>query len=375
MNLTQFTFLLLIAATAHGADRARNLILFLGDAGGLSTLHAASVHRYGEPAKLFVQRMPNLAFSDTSSASDWVSDSAAGMTAIVTGVKTNNGVISQGPDTVRGTNDGTLLKTILEYAEEHGLSTGVISNSPMADATPAACYAHVNDRKKTGEIFSQILTPRFGDGVDVVFGPGRKAILAATQELKIDIAAGLKQRGYHFGETLASVPAGANRAVVLSDDSDFDITAATKVSMTILSRNKRGYFLMVESDLHAPMKTVRRGLERAAEFDDLIRVAASAVKDTLVLFTADHSFDFRIAGGSTRGASFFSDPETKLVPSKSVSVNGHHSAEHVLVAAQGPGAELVTGFLSNTDLFRIMLSAYGWKPSLAAAPPRQFTTE
>jgi alkaline phosphatase len=375
MKLTTYILLLLMAATAHGADRAKNVILFLGDAGGLSTLHAASVHRYGEPAKLFVQRMPNLAFSDTSSASDWVTDSAAGMTAIMTGVKTHNGVISQGPDAVRGEQDGVPLKTVLEYAEERGLSTAVISNSSMADATPAACYAHVNNRKKAGEIFAQILKPAYGDGVDLVFGPGRKAILAATEELKIDLPAGLKEKGYYFGDSLTSVPADATRAIVLSDDSDFDIAAATELAIKILSRNKKGYFLMVESDLHAPIKGVQRGLERAAKFDDLIKATAGSVKNTLVLFTADHSFDFRIAGGTKRGGSFFMEQEGKLVPGKSVSVNGHHSAEQVLVAAQGPGAERVRGFLVNTDLFHIMLSAYGWKPSPATAPARHITTE
>ena len=167
--------LLALTCSAWSADRAKNVILFLGDAGGLSTLHAASIHAHGEPGKLYVQRMPNLALSETSSSGDWVTDSAAGMTAIVTGVKTRNGVISQTAEATLET-DGAPLKTILEYAEERGLSTGVISNSPMADATPAACYSHASNRKKTGEIFGQILTPRFGDGVDLVLGPGRKAI-------------------------------------------------------------------------------------------------------------------------------------------------------------------------------------------------------
>ena len=63
--------------------------------------------------------------------------------------------------------DGEVLKTILEYAEEHGLATGVLSNMTITDATPGACYAHSNDRGATGQIFAQILTPRFGDGIDV----------------------------------------------------------------------------------------------------------------------------------------------------------------------------------------------------------------
>src|SRR5688572_20841103 len=140
--------LLVCASVAPAQKRAKNVIVFLADAGGLPTINAASLHGYDEPQKLFVQSWPNIALSDTSTASSWVTDSAAGMTAIVTGVKTHNGVISQGADTIRGKQDGARLKTILEYAEEHGLSTGVLSNVNIADATPAACYSQANDRRK-----------------------------------------------------------------------------------------------------------------------------------------------------------------------------------------------------------------------------------
>lgn len=134
-----FCFILL-TTLGLAEPKAKNVILFLADAGGTSTLHAASVHGYGATRKLFVQSMPQIGLSDTSSATAWVSDSAAGMTAIVTGRKTHNGVISQGPDAERGKQDGAPLKTILEYAEERGLSTGVITNMPFYDATPAACF-------------------------------------------------------------------------------------------------------------------------------------------------------------------------------------------------------------------------------------------
>ena len=108
------------------ARRAKNVILLLADAGGIATVNAASLVAYNAPQKLFVQSWPNVALSDTSPHGGWVTDSAAGMTAIVTGQKTWNGVISQGPDAVRGKQDGTVLKTILEYAEEHGLSEETI---------------------------------------------------------------------------------------------------------------------------------------------------------------------------------------------------------------------------------------------------------
>src|SRR4051812_49350284 len=111
----------LTLASSFGADRAKNVIIFLADAGGLPTLNAASLHGYDAPQKLYVQSWPHIALSDTSAANAWVTDSAAGMTAIVTGVKTNNNYISNSPV-------GMPLKSIVEYAEERGLSTGAITN-------------------------------------------------------------------------------------------------------------------------------------------------------------------------------------------------------------------------------------------------------
>ena len=188
----------LLGVSLFAQQHAKNVILFLGDAGGIPTLNAASIHGYKEPRALYIQRMPHIGLSETSATDSWVTDSAAGMTAIVTGSKTANGVLSEAPPPAGTKEDGATLKTILEYAEEHGLSTGVVSNMNMADATPAACYAHVNSRKKMGEIFAQIWKPRFGDGVDVVLGNGRKKLLESTKELGIDLEKELTASGRSF---------------------------------------------------------------------------------------------------------------------------------------------------------------------------------
>src|SRR3546814_19224650 len=72
-----------------------NGILFLADAGCVSAVHAASLLGYGEPLKLRIQQWPHLGLSETSPVDMFVSDSANGMSSIMTGVKTRNGVISQ----------------------------------------------------------------------------------------------------------------------------------------------------------------------------------------------------------------------------------------------------------------------------------------
>jgi alkaline phosphatase len=127
---------------AHAIGRKRDL--FLGDGAGLSTLNAASLHGYGKPRALYIQNMPHIALSETSSASNWVTDSAAGMTAIVTGQKTHNGVISQSASAERGIRDGEPLKTILRRGGAWANHWRGL-NSSMADATPAA-HSHANDR-------------------------------------------------------------------------------------------------------------------------------------------------------------------------------------------------------------------------------------
>ena len=214
------TVLLCACALAAGQPsgkpkHAKNVILLLADAGGLPVVNAASILAYDAPQKLFIQSMPFIGLSDTSPVGRWVTDSAAGMTAIVTGQKTRNGVISEAANVVRGQQDGAILKTILEYAEERGLSTGVMSNVSIADATPAACYAHANDRAKWGDIFSQIFSPRFGDGVDVVFGPGRKRIWASATEIGKDLDALAKEHGRVIYSSLADVPPDAERALAV----------------------------------------------------------------------------------------------------------------------------------------------------------------
>jgi alkaline phosphatase len=355
---------LVLSVSAFAQDkRAQNVVLFLADAGGIPTLHAASIHAHKAPQQLYLNTLPYIALAETSSSSQWVTDSAAGMTAIVTGNKTHNGVIAQSDAAQRGTIDGDPLKTILEHAEERGLSTGVITNSSVLSATPAATYAHVNDRANEVEIFRQLLKPRFGDGVDVVFGAGRAGVIEAAMAAGVNARTAIEAAGLGLYDSIDAIPDTARRAVVLFD-SDFDLEAATDRAIRILSRNPNGFFLMVESDAHT--EKLVQGLDRVIQIDRAIRRAAQRAEETLILFTADHSYDFRVNGGRrdqplipASVAYDFGDDQDSL-KLDNVRREDDHTGEEVLVAAQGPGAERVRGFLANTDLFRIMMQAYGW---------------
>ena len=228
----------------------------------------------------------------------------------------------------------------------------------MWDATPAACYSHIDKRSKIGEIFAQVLTPRFGDGVDLIIGPGRKDIFEATAKLGIDLAAELGEEGLRrLYDAADKIGPDDRRVIALFDSGDYDVKAAVRRAISVLGRNPKGYFLMVEWDMHTD--DIRRGLKHAVQMDSLVRETAGEVgNDTLVLFTADHSFDFRVKGGRKDEPLL---PESPTAPLTNVAMYNTHTGEEVLVAAQGPGSEGVHGYLFNTDLFRIMLAAYGWE--------------
>jgi alkaline phosphatase len=352
------------AASAGAEEKAKNVILFLGDAGGIPTLNAAGIYAHDRPLSLFVHSMPHVALSETSARDAWVTDSAAGMTAIVTGRKTNNRMLSVVP----GANGATAqpLKTILEYAEEHGLATGVITNMAAWDATPAACYAHVDSRGATQEIYRQLLRPRFGDGVDILVGKDRKAVEALFTAQGKKLADGFAGAGYRFFDTPGEITADAHRAVSIYDGEDFAPIPVVDKALQSLGSGGRGFFLMIEWDMHTD--NTKRGLDRAIVMDDLIRhVAGRVANDTMILFTADHSFGLRLRGG--KPGSPFADQFSAASATEGTTQQNHpliavektHTGEEVLVAAQGAGAERVHGFLANTDLFKIMMQAYGWK--------------
>jgi alkaline phosphatase len=348
-----------VVSTAPAYSQAKNVILFIGDGAGISSLNAASIYGYGQPQALYIQKMPHLALADTSTAKEWVTDGAACASAWATGHKGRNGVMSMSPDAERDVRDGEIYKTVMENAMEQGLSTCVISNDGVAGAAVSAFYAHHNNRSKAGEIFQQALNPKFGKGPDVIIGAGRQQITDQTTALGHNLAADIKAKGYSYLDSmaaLADLDKSKDRVIALFDDAQFDFNAAVQQAVARLSKNPKGFLLIAHSDCHTG-KT-RTSIQRLVELDKAIAVTGEQLKNnTLILFTADHGYDLRIKGEALTETSKASD-HAKIL--SIVSLEDEHTAEEVPLLGMGPGSERINGFMSNTDVFKIMMGNFGW---------------
>jgi alkaline phosphatase len=188
------------AGSSGPSGRALNVILFLGDGMGVSTVTAARIlegqlrGQSGEENWLAFERLPYLSLVKTYNVNQQTPDSAGTITAIVTGAKTRAGVLSVDETVARGDHagvEGHRLLTILEQAEQRGLSTGVVTTAGLTHATPAACYAHSPERDwevdaslppaaraaRFPDIARQLIEFSHGDGPEVALGGGRKNFL------------------------------------------------------------------------------------------------------------------------------------------------------------------------------------------------------
>jgi alkaline phosphatase len=328
---------------------------------GVSTVSAARILEgqrrgmSGEENALAFENFPFVAFSKTYSVNQQTPDSAPTMTAMVTGVKTEDGILSVDQQVVEGdyrTVKGNELTTILELAEKRGLATGVVSTARLTHATPAACYAHTasrdweadrdlsKDARAAGfpDIARQLIEFPFGDGLEVALGGGRSKFLGQSQNDPEDAgrrgeriderdlpAEWLKKypaAKYVWNKTdFAAVDARKTRHLLgLFERShleyEFDrqrdaagepsLTEMTEKAIDIVSHNKKGFFLMIEAGRidHAHHEgNAFRALTETIELSNAVRAALKKVNldETLVIVTADHSHTLSFSGYPTRG--------------------------------------------------------------------------
>ena len=192
-RLPVYALMMLLFATSVNAqkknERPTNIILMIGDGMGVAQVYSGYTANKGQ---LNLFRCNSVGFSKTYSASDYITDSGAGATAISTGHKTYNGAIGVDKDTV-------YAKTILEYAEDKGLATGLVSTSAITHATPASFIAHQADRDNYEAIAADFLKT----DIDVFIGGGSNNF--AVRKDKRDLVKELRQKGYQVVFSMDSI--------------------------------------------------------------------------------------------------------------------------------------------------------------------------
>jgi len=342
---------------------AKNVILFVGDGMGISTLTAARIlegqnnGNTGEENLLSFETFPYSALAKTYNTNQQTPDSAGTMTAMMTGVKTKAGVLGLSPDAIRAeceNNPEHSLFTALEAAEMVGKSTGIISTARITHATPAATYAKTSERNWEDDgdmpeaaitagcedIASQLISFPYGDGIDVAMGGGRRSFLpkdaAANSVDAVSTIEGDRNDGRnlveewkaahtdgYYADTQSefdAIPNTAEKVFALFNESHMhyeadrandiggepSLTEMTEKAINVLSNNNDGYFLMVESgriDHGHHAGSAYNALTDAIELSNAVKKAVELTNDeeTLIIVTADHSHVFTIAGYPTRG--------------------------------------------------------------------------
>jgi len=359
---TAIAVALLASGAAQAAGEAKNVIFFLGDGMGPVTVTAARIYKgekeiaagnpdklaTSERAKLAMQALPYAARIKTFSRDAQTTDSAPSMAAYMTGVKMNNEVISMsaetsayapdgsqyisGEDTTCPAGNGTPAVTLLELSKAQGRSVGAVSTTRVGHATPATTYAHVCNRNAYNTIAEQSVTA----GLDVLLGGGQRNYLpkplnpSSKRTDARNLVQEMQDKGYTYvskGSELAALDTGkTSKLLGLFSQSEMayeldrvnqkldqpSLSAMATAALDVLSRNDKGFFLMVEGGRidHALHGTnAKRALEDTLAFDKAIENVRAymekkdpGLKNTLIVVTADHDHSIAFNGYTKIGS-------------------------------------------------------------------------
>lgn len=389
---------------------AKNVIIFLGDGMGVSTVTGGRIlkgqleNKTGEETVLSWEKFPNVALSKTYNQDHQTPDSAGTATAYLCGVKTNMGTIGVDAQIVRGhcdTTQAAKITSILDWSLAEGKSVGVVTTTRVTHATPAGTYANTAERNWEGDSDMTHVTGGCKDialqlieenpDIQVIMGGGRRFFLPADatdpergsntahgrldgrnliDEWMNDKKRRHKSYRYVWNETDFNTvdPAQTDFLLGLFESShmqyDIDrndphyekagephIKDMTEKAIQILSKNPKGYFLLVEGgkiDLAHHGSRPVRSLHDVVAMDLAVDKAASITnnQDTLIVVTADHSHTFVISGYPQRGNGIFD-----LMSSRPgyISLAKDHNPYTTLLYGNGPGAHSTRADLRNVD--------------------------
>lgn len=330
------------AVDEEEAEVPLNVILIIGDGMGVAQVYSSVVASMGNNSAFL--RFPYSGFSRTYSRNKYRTDSSAGGTALTTGQKVDNYHVNWGPDSSR-------YNTIFDDAKKYGMSTGFVVTSSVLDATPAATYGHVPYRKQFDTLSLQMAQCSH----NVMIGGGRKYFLPENRKDGLAPLDTLAKRGYTVVNTLDALTrfAGDSLVALLYDGDPLTAPArgnvlemATKKALAMLSRNSKGFALMIEgSQIDWACHNNDTAYLRAemADFELMLHAVidfAQADGHTLVVVTADHE-----TGGVTLPSG---DIEKGVNEVKFLW--GSHTGCMVPVFSLGPGAHYFSGIQENVDI-------------------------
>lgn len=367
---------------APTSGKARNIVLFVGDGMGISTITAARIlagQRKGNPGeenRLSFEEFPVTGLVKTYNVDSQTPDSAGTMSAMMTGVKTKIGVFGVDERITQEnclSGQGSELLSLLDIAELAGKSTGVVSTARLTHATPAATYAKTvsRDWEDDGEMPEEAkaqgctdiamqflaaqerLNKQFGagasNGVDVALGGGRRHFLPSSAEgghrkderNLIDEWQSANPKGSYVSDKVSLNAARQMPVLGLFSDSHMayaseravpgaqqpSLTAMTLKALKLLQNKDEGYLLVVEAgriDHAHHAGNAANALNDTIELSEAVAAVMQNTDsdDTLVLVTADHSHVFTMAGYPRRGNPILGKVVTAWSDEPSLDENG-----------------------------------------------------
>jgi alkaline phosphatase len=391
-----------------GAQAAKNVILIIPDGCSVTMWASIRAMTVGADGLLNIDRLPVQGRCRTYSADALITDSAAAATAYACGVKTRNGVLGMNAATVRGdSTTGKPVENILELAEKAGYATGLITTDLIMGATPAGFYTHRAFRSWydliAGDLVRKDIEVVMGGGRDYMIPSGavdEEGALSRRKDSR-NIVNEMKQLGYSYVfDTVgfnAIDPEKTDRLLGLfnAGDMQFEINRAkdragepalwemTDKAIKILSKKKKGFFLMVEAGIIDHAAHSHKTLEflwDGIACDKTVGVArefALKNRNTLVIVVPDHG----CGGPHLVGMHDLSRPDSAVVadgfPKYTLRPDGFpasdggrpvaiqwvkstgHTGEEVNVSAMGPCSQELDGLIQNTEVFRVMCKHLG----------------
>lgn len=284
------------------------VFIFLADGAGVTHLEITRQYsRYNHQEKLIISdkimKEGSFGLLTTHASDSLSSDSAAAATALASGCKTRPGWIGTCAD-------GTIPTTVLEMAKAIGMRIGLVTNSTVYDASPAAFAGHVPDRRLHSPIIEQYLRLE----PDLLMGGGRDMFLprnhpGSRRKDDTDVIALFQTKGYVYASNKEELSQAKGRKVLglfslkeMSFEMDRDknvepsVYDLTQAAIRLLQEgNKRGFMVFIETenvDSAAHMTDIAALIHDFREFDRAVGLAYEFYRqyprETLILVTSDH---------------------------------------------------------------------------------------